>query len=58
MSLEQAIEMLKQAKDVHHWNEIRDNIKFQMTNKEWFSKYFFAIDASGLIVEVLGRDQN
>lgn len=56
MSLEQAIEMLKQAKDVHHWNEIRDNIKFQMTNKEWFSKYFFAIDASGLIVEVLGRD--
>lgn len=46
-----AIASLKTAKDVHHWNFIRDGLKRHLAISE-----ITKIDQSGLIVEVLGRD--
>lgn len=57
MNLGRAIEMLKQSKDVKQWNSIREHIKMQLSDDEWFKSYQYIIDASGLIVQVLGPDE-
>ncbi len=51
INYEEAIARLKTAKDVPHWNEIRDGLK-RYLGINGITK----IDQSGLIVEVLGRD--
>ena len=51
MTKEEAIEKLKQAKNVKEWNTIRDSIKDKITMEELTN-----IDSSGLIVQVLGKD--
>lgn len=48
---EKAIELLKTAKNVTQWNELRESIKFTLTQSE-----LCQIDSSGLIVEVLGKN--
>tara|TARA_R110000868_G_scaffold267155_1_gene526435 strand:- start:602 stop:784 length:183 start_codon:yes stop_codon:yes gene_type:complete len=58
MTIERAIEMLKQTKDVEQWNTTRDHIKTQLSTDEWFKGYQYIIDASGLIVQVLGPDEH
>lgn len=57
MTLDKAIGMLSQAADVDQWNETRDKIKASVKQEDWFDNYMPTIDASGLIVEVLGRDE-
>lgn len=56
MTVERAISMLKEAKDVENWNNIREYIKTQLSTEEWFQRYQYLVDASGLIVKVLGPD--
>lgn len=56
MDLQIAIEKLKKAKNVQDWNRIRENIKTQVSSDKWMSEFVPAIDASGLIVQVLGQD--
>ena len=56
MNLERAIEILKQSKNVQDWNEKREFIKLQMDELTWLTHYMPTIDASGLIVEILGKD--
>ena len=51
MAKEQAIAELKTAKDVQEWNQIRAKWTQLLKPTE-----LCAIDASGLIVEVLGPD--
>jgi hypothetical protein len=48
---EKAIELLKTAKNVTQWNELRESIKSTLTQSE-----LCQIDSSGLIVEVLGKN--
>jgi hypothetical protein len=48
---EKAIELLKTAKNVTQWNELRESIKNTLTQSE-----LCQIDSSGLIVEVLGKN--
>jgi len=50
-NLQSAINVLKTARNVYHWNDIRENLKKDLTMKE-----IQHIDCSGLIVEVLGQD--
>ncbi len=57
MTLDKAIGMLSQAADVDQWNETRDKIKASVKTEDWFANYMPTIDVSGLIVEVLGRDE-
>lgn len=57
MTKEQAIEIMKQSKTVAEWNENREEVRKQCTPQEW-SKLYWEIDATGLIVSVLGRDEN
>ena len=56
MTLNKAIELLSQVGTVDEWNAVRDSIKAKVTDKDWVKNYVPAIDVSGLIVEVLGRD--
>ena len=56
MTVNQAVQDLSVALDVHHWNEIRDGIRNQVTPREWFQNYVPVIDGEGLIVKVLGPD--
>lgn len=56
MKLNKAIELLSQVGTVEEWNEVRDSIKAKVTDRDWVQNYLPTIDASGLIVEVLGRD--
>lgn len=51
MNYEKAIELLKTAKNVTQWNELRESIKNTLTQSE-----LCQIDSSGLIVEVLGKN--
>jgi len=53
MTVEQAVQELSLALDVYHWNEIRDNIRRQVTKHEWVEQYVPVIDGAGLIVKVL-----
>jgi hypothetical protein len=57
MTPELAISILKQCTDVESWNVARETIKNQVKQEDWMANYLPAIDASGLIVEVLGPDQ-
>ena len=57
MTLDKAIGMLSQAANVDQWNETRESIKSLVTYQDWLKNYMPTIDASGLIVEVLGRDE-
>ncbi len=57
MTVTDAVQQLSVALDVPHWNEIRDDIRSQVTSREWFHDYVPAIDGSGLIVQVLGQDE-
>lgn len=50
---ESAVNLLRSAKNVTQWNEIRSWVKVDLTTEE-MSK----IDGSGLIVEVLGADRH
>lgn len=50
-NMQYAIERLKTAKSVEHWNEIRSRLKDSLTTQE-----LLTIDSGGLIVEVLGKD--
>lgn len=47
---------LSHAKTVKEWNRIRNRIKSQVTTEEWMKYFLPAIDASGLIVTILGKD--
>lgn len=49
---ERAIDLLRTAKSVQHWNELRSVTKAILTTDE-----MNLIDASGLIVKVLGPDK-
>lgn len=57
MTTDKAIAMLSQAADVKEWNEIRETIKTAVKQEDWLANYVPVIDASGIIVEVLGRDE-
>lgn len=52
-----ATAMLYKVKDVEEWNQTRETIKGMVTQEDWFENYVPVIDASGLIVEVLGKDE-
>lgn len=56
MTVETAVEIMKEAYNVQVWNALRDHIKSKVTQIEWLKYYVPAIDASGLIVQVLGKD--
>lgn len=47
-----AIEDLKNAKNVEEWNKIRERWRSTLTNGE-----LALIDSGGLIVKLLGRDK-
>lgn len=51
MTYDQAVEKLKGAKSVSHWNEIREELKSLVSTSD-----ITRIDTSGLIVKVLGPD--
>lgn len=53
MTKQQAIEALKQASSVKEWNKLREKILKQINPTD-----LAEIDGSGLIVEVLGKDEN
>lgn len=57
MTLEKALELLQQAKDIHDWNNIRDGIKSQVTQDVWLKEYMPTIDGSGVVVQILGSDK-
>lgn len=58
ISLPEAINALKQVKNVDQWNATRDAIKASVNDQvKWRKEYVPTIDASGLIVEVLGKDE-
>ena len=58
ISLTEAIKSLKEVKTVEQWNDIRDSVKASVNDQvKWRKEYVPTIDASGLIVEVLGKDQ-
>ena len=50
---EKAVNLLKTAKNVNHWNELRESIIETLTTPE-----LAKLDGSGLIVEVLGKKEN
>jgi hypothetical protein len=55
-NLTAAIGILGQCKSVEEWNDKREAIKSAVLPGEWVRYFVPAIDASGLIVRVLGRD--
>jgi hypothetical protein len=61
MTLEQAVESLKQVKSVEEWNSKRDSIRSKVIREQgpnvWVTEYVPTIDGNGLIVEVLGPDK-
>jgi hypothetical protein len=58
ISLTEAIKSLREVKTVDQWNNTRDAIKASVNDQvKWRKEYVPTIDASGLIVEVLGKDQ-
>ena len=50
-NFETAVATLKTATTVQQWNELRDGVKHTLTQVE-----LYKVDASGLIVQVLGQD--
>lgn len=56
MTIEKALNSLRQVKTVEEWNEARERIKTQIDPHTWVKHYVPLIDANGLIVEVLGKD--
>ena len=56
MTPEKAISILSKVKSVEEWNQTRDYIKSQVYPQDWLKLYFPIIDASGLIVTILGQD--
>lgn len=56
MTVEKAVNLLEKAKNVEEWNDIRDEIKFQVSGNDWLEKYVPIIDCSGLVVKVLNNN--
>ena len=50
-NFETAVATLRTATTVEQWNGLRDGIKHTLTQTE-----LYKVDASGLIVQVLGQD--
>ena len=57
MTDKQSIELLRSSKSVEDWNRKRERILNQVTPEQWNEGLNYQVDGSGLIVEVLGRDQ-
>ena len=55
MQKQQALDLMKSSKTVKEWNANRLKVQTQSTQSEWEELHKY-IDAYGLIVEVLGRD--
>jgi hypothetical protein len=56
MTIQEAITTLSYAENIEHWNELREKIKSQVSEDEWFKEYMPIIDGSGLVVVILGKD--
>lgn len=55
--IETAVEFMKTSESVPEWNHNRENVKKVFKgNQNDFLELWYAIDAQGLIVEVLGKD--
>lgn len=55
MQKQQALDLMKSSKTVKEWNANRLIVQTKSTQQEWEELHRF-IDAYGLIVEVLGKD--
>lgn len=55
MQKQQALDLMKSSKTVQEWNANRLTVQTKSTQQEWEELHRF-IDAYGLIVEVLGKD--
>jgi hypothetical protein len=55
MTKEEAFQIMRTSKTIQEWNENREIVMNKCTNKEW-NDIYWQIDASGLVVEVLGKD--
>lgn len=55
MQKQQALDLMKSSKTVKEWNANRLKVQTQSTQSEW-EELHKCIDAYGLIVEVLGKD--
>lgn len=55
MTKESALQLMRTSKTVKEWNANRLTVQTKSTQAEWEELHRF-IDAYGLIVEVLGKD--
>jgi hypothetical protein len=55
MTRDEAIAVMRTSTTIEEWNNNREVVKNACTNKQW-NQYFTYIDAMGLAVEVLGKD--
>lgn len=55
MTIEQAIGLMKSSTSVEQWNENRHKVQNKVSQSQW-EQLRSQIDAYGLIVQVLGKD--
>lgn len=57
MNKNEAIELMKTAKNVNDWNNKQERVQAQIIDRKERDETIYFIDSSGLIVQTLGEDR-